>query len=759
MVFCNSGGSCVEDNCEASYTPCKCSNEKWVMSYFQTNQGMQMGYLKEFQSQVANHDYPAFLRLWEEYCSSDELDGKEVRLILQAAKNSEFSDSFGKHIEKILPLWSKMEEGPDSHEILKLILDIQTTNSDQLRQLASDTIQKKYAGDKYFNEKIRLSGLRGKDNFQGAISNYELLSHIDKGRYVFHTGGWGVGEVIEVSLVREQLSLEFDYVPGKKDISFAMAFKTLIPVPDDHFLALRFGNPDLLEQKARENPVEVIQMLLRDLGPKTAGEIKDELCDLVIPAKEWTRWWQVARAKVKKDTMIETPDELREPFQLRGSEVSHEERLSKALETKPDATTLIQMVYSFIKDFPETLKNASFKTTLQTKLTEMLSFQEITTAQELQLHFFLQDLSSAKEYPAIAEMIKGFKSIEEIVQAIDIQSFKKRLLTETRKLRADWKEIFLNLLFTVEQAPLRDYILSELAGDSASAELKKKLEDLIVHPAQNPDAFLWYFQKVVTPSALPFANEDGLNRFFESFLVLLSRLEQATAQRDNIKKMHSLLSNGRYAIVRQIFQHASLKEVQEFLLLATKCHSLSDHDIKILHSLGEVVHPSLAKTRKKQDISPADNQVIWTSQEGFQKLQQRIQQIATVETVENAKEIEVARAHGDLRENAEFKAALEKRDRLQTELKGLSDQMNRARVITKDDVSTDVAGVGTVVDCQNKQGKQISYTLLGPWDADPDRFILSFQSKLAQAMKGLKIGDTFKFQDEEFTITAIRSAV
>ncbi len=720
---------------------------------------MQMGYLKEFQSRIANHDYPAFLRLWEEYCSSDELEGKEVRLILQAAKNSAFAEPFGRHMEKILPLWKKMPQDADSHEVLKLILDIQTTNSEQLGQLAFDYIQNRYADHKYFNEKIRLVGLRSKENFQGAISNYELLSHMDQGKYVFHSGGWGVGEVIEVSLVREQLSLEFDYVPGRKDISFDMAFKTLIPVPDDHFLALRFGTPDLLEQKARENPIEVIRMLLRDLGPKTAGEIKDELCDLVIPAKEWTRWWQVARAKIKKDTMIETPDDLRDPFILRGNEISHEERLSKALEAKPDASTLIQMVYSFLKDFPETLKNASFKTTLQTKLTEMLSFQEISAAQELQIHFFLQDLSSAKEYPPIADMIKNFKSVEEIIQDIPIQSFKKRTLAEARKVRSDWKQTFLNLLFTVEQASLRDYILSELAADPVDPELKKKLEDLIVHPAHNPDAFLWYFQKITTPGNLPFADREGLNRFFESFLVLLSLLEQSTAQRDNIKKMHAILSAGRYAIVRQIFQQASLKEVQEFLLLATKCHSLNDHDIKILHSLGEVAHPSLAKTRKKQETPAADAQVIWTSQEGFQKLQQRIQQIATVETVENAKEIEVARAHGDLRENAEFKAALEKRDRLQTELKTLSDQMNRARVITKDDVSTDIVGVGVVVDCKNKQGENISYTLLGPWDADPDHFILSFQSKLAQTMKGLKIGDKCKFQNEEFTIVAIRSAI
>jgi transcription elongation GreA/GreB family factor len=160
----------------------------------------------------------------------------------------------------------------------------------------------------------------------------------------------------------------------------------------------------------------------------------------------------------------------------------------------------------------------------------------------------------------------------------------------------------------------------------------------------------------------------------------------------------------------------------------------------------------MAGTRKKQD-NTSDANVIWTTEAGYKKVKERIQQIATVETVQNAKEIETARSHGDLRENAEFKSALEKRDRLQSELKGLSDQVNRARVLTKADIVTDEVGIGCVVEFKNKDGK----TLLGPWDADTNIGILSFQSKLAQEMKGLAVGDKFQFQGEEFTITSIRS--
>lgn len=720
------------------------------------NEGLQMSYLKDFQTQINNRDYAAFTRLWEEYCASDELDPEEIIQILKSAKASEFATPFGRHVEQILPLWEKMPDSSKKHETFKLIIDIQTANHQALRETVLEYLQNRFGTHKTFADKIRLVGLRSKEGFQGAVANFELLNHMEKGNFVFHTGGWGVGEIIDVSFIREQLSLEFDYVAGKKDLSFANAFKTLIPIPKDHFLALRFGNPDVLEQKARDNPVEVLRLLLRDLGPKTAAEIKDELCELVIPEAEWTRWWQTARAKVKKDTMIQTPDDLRAPFVLRDAEVTHEERLQKALENKPDANALIQMVYAFLRDFPETLKNNDFKSKLQVKLQETLSYPDLTEAQTLELHFFLEDLSGEKNYLPIQEIIKNTKSLEALIQDIGVLSYKKRALVVARKTRADWKELFLSLLFTIDQNPIRDFVLGELTTPETEQELKRKLEDLWVHPSRYPELFLWYFQKIMTQPDLPFADKEGKNRFFEGFFGLLSHLEQSATHKDLIKKMHNILTTGRYALVREIMQGATLETVQEFLLLSTKCHSLSDHDLKILHSLAEVVHPSLGKLRKKQDAS-SENNVIWTTEEGYKKIKERIQQIATVDTVQNAKEIETARSHGDLRENAEFKSALEKRDRLQSELKMLSEQVNRSRILTKADVIINEVGIGTIVECKNGQGKAIAYTLLGPWEADPEKAILSFQSKLAQSMKGLGIGDKFQFQGEEFTITSIKS--
>jgi transcription elongation factor GreA-like protein/transcription elongation GreA/GreB family factor len=714
-----------------------------------------MTYIKEFRKRSEYNDYPGFLKLWEEYCYSEELDELEFKKILEEAKASPIGTSFGKHVEKGLLLWKLMKDTPLQREVLKLIFDIQTTNSEQLAEIAYNTLKAKYGTDPLFEEKIKLVGLAEKENFQGVIRGYELLSHLTKGNYVFHTAGWGTGEVVDVSLIREEVSFEFEYVIGEKTFSFQNILKTLIPLKNDHFFSLRFGNPDQLEKEAKKDPLKIIILLLKDLGPKTAAEIKEELCELVIPEKEWSRWWQTARAKIKKDTKIFSPSSLKKPFRLLEEEISHEENLYKALENKPNINQTIQLVYSFIKDFPKRLKNVEISNSLKTKLDEVLSATDLSDSQRLQILFFLETLGAEKE--KVKEMVKNISSVPEILDEIEIMAFKKRVLSISRQERNDWKEIFFTLFFSVQQNFLRDYILTELSRIAPKQLLKDKIKELLDQPLTYPQVFVWYFQKIIKPKCeLPFSDKEGELQFFEGFLTLLDHLSQKLEYRDLAKKMIGILLSNRYKLVRDMFQKATIEQIKEFLLLSSKCHILNNHDIKIIHSLATVIYPSLI-TLEEENENKEELSVIWTTEDGYKKTQEKIKHIATVETIQNAKEIEEARSHGDLRENAEFKAALEKRARLQGELTLLSDQFNKAQIILENDVKTDKVGIGTIVKCKNEKQDEKTFTLLGPWDADTEKNIISFQSKLAQQMKDKKVGDSFDFQGEKHTICEISS--
>lgn len=721
-----------------------------------------MGYLKEFLTQINNRDFHKFLVLWEEYCTSDTVEAEEFSQLLKAIKTSDLARHFGQIVETALPLWRTISNKQEAYEILRLLIDLQTTNSPTLAEVTLETLKAMHGQDPKFNDRLRLAGLRNKENFQGAISKYDLLAHMAKNNIVFHTGGWGTGEIVDVSFIREHLVIEFENVSGRKDMSFINAFKTLIPLPHTHFLARRFSNPDLLEKEGREDPVALIKLLLHDLGPKTAVEIKDELCELVIPEKDWTKWWQGARARIKKSPIIEAPDSIKEPFYLRKAELTPEERLQEAMHNKTEGNQIIQTTYNFVRDTPSALKNPATKQSLQDKLLQLLKTPDIAQDQQLQIYLLLEQFFGFEAAEAqIAELIQQQKNLEKVVQSIDIVAFKKRALVAIKDYHPDWLNLFLNLLFVVSQAQLRDYILRELNRNAQGrALLEKKLQELLHHPARYPEMFVWYFQKLIgdEENEIPFQTQGGRNQFFEAFFILFSALENQPEQRELLKKMYSMLSGQRYALVRQLLQGTSLELAKEFLLLASKCQTLTGHDMKILRSLTEVVHPSLAPPKQKKGAKDEEiDEEIWTTEEGYLRIQDRVRQIGTVEMVENAREIEAARALGDLRENSEFKFAQERRARLQSELKTLSSQLNRARIITPEDVHFSEVGIGSIVNLKDGTGNKIHYTILGPWDADPDKNILSFSSKLAQSMLGKKVGEDFSFREETFEIVGLES--
>ena len=75
--------------------------------------------------------------------------------------------------------------------------------------------------------------------------------------------------------------------------------------------------------------------------------------------------------------------------------------------------------------------------------------------------------------------------------------------------------------------------------------------------------------------------------------------------------------------------------------------------------------------------------------------------------------------------------------------------INRARVITASEVKTDKVNVGTKVTLKNASGTSTVYTILGAWDSNPDKNILSYQTPLAQAMLGRAVGESVTLPNGE----------
>ena len=75
--------------------------------------------------------------------------------------------------------------------------------------------------------------------------------------------------------------------------------------------------------------------------------------------------------------------------------------------------------------------------------------------------------------------------------------------------------------------------------------------------------------------------------------------------------------------------------------------------------------------------------------------------------------------------------------------------INRARVIAADAVKTDKVNVGTKVTLKKASGASTVYTILGAWDSNPDKNIVSYQTPLAQAMLGRTVGESVTLPNGE----------
>ncbi|HET6584562.1 MAG TPA: transcription elongation factor GreA [Nannocystaceae bacterium] len=132
---------------------------------------------------------------------------------------------------------------------------------------------------------------------------------------------------------------------------------------------------------------------------------------------------------------------------------------------------------------------------------------------------------------------------------------------------------------------------------------------------------------------------------------------------------------------------------------------------------------------------------------GLERLRAELKRIKEVDRPENVRDIEVAREHGDLRENAEYHAAKERQGNLEGRLRFLEHRLGHAEVIDPATIKSDKVAFGatvTVLDLDTDE--ELEYTIVGEDEADADRRRLSIRSPIVRALIGRTAGDSVTLQ-------------
>ena len=138
-------------------------------------------------------------------------------------------------------------------------------------------------------------------------------------------------------------------------------------------------------------------------------------------------------------------------------------------------------------------------------------------------------------------------------------------------------------------------------------------------------------------------------------------------------------------------------------------------------------------------------QIVPISKTGHGRLREELERLQRVDRIEVIKAIEVAREHGDLKENAEYHAAKERQGFIEGRIMELKDKLGRAEIIDCSKVRCDKVVFGTVVSVGDLDtDEEITYQLLGPEEANMKNNCISVLSPLGGAMLGKEVGDDFK---------------
>jgi transcription elongation factor GreA len=169
--------------------------------------------------------------------------------------------------------------------------------------------------------------------------------------------------------------------------------------------------------------------------------------------------------------------------------------------------------------------------------------------------------------------------------------------------------------------------------------------------------------------------------------------------------------------------------------------------------------PRVRFWRRERGLAMAER--IPMTRAGYQKLEEELRRLKTEERPRIVKEIEVARSHGDISENAEFHAAKDRQSHVEGRIRIVEDRLARAQVIDPSGQSPSAVRFGaTVVLVDVETEEKVTYTLVGEDESDVSVGLISISSPVARAILGKGIEETVTVRvprgTREFTILEIR---
>ena len=553
---------------------------------------------------------------------------------------------------------------------------------------------------------------------------------------------WGFGRITAVDVVFSRFTIDFTTKAGHAmDLGFSA--DSLVAIPKDHILARKLTDLDGLRQTAALHHLDLIKVVLKSYGGKaTLDQIQKILVPDVI-ADDWKKWWEVARREMKKDGHFLIPTKKTDPIIYQAEETSLQDRLLADFRSAKGLKAKLAVGFEALKS----IEDLDDKTALANEMVaglnaEIATHQRTQPAVTLEAIFVRDDLRAAcglatSEGDVDAKAIWQAETrlgglLEEIAAAKH-----RRALQSFKESTPLWHEALLGVINNVGTKLAGEIAITLISGGKLEA-LKETLARLISQHSVSSDLLLWLCKE----RSDSFADILGP----EVFRAALTAMERDQFMEKRSNRLRDFILDDQELIV-DLIGSADLEIIKDLTRALKLSPVFDDMDKRSL--LGRIVksYPAIqslisGETTKQE----ATYQVSWDS---LERRKNEYTELVQKTIPANSKEIAIARSYGDLRENHEYKAAKEMQKVLMRRKTELEIDLGRARGTDFSNVKTDAVGVGTrvrVTDLSNNHAE--TYDILGAWDGDPDKNILSYLTPLGQCLMNKKVGEIAEFEFE-----------
>lgn len=571
----------------------------------------------------------------------------------------------------------------------------------------------------------------------------EKLSALEVGVYCLHRS-WGVGRVVSWDLMGDRIHLDFEGKPNH-GMKLEFAAKSLKPIEPDHVLAKRLDKLEDLQQQAADDPVALMEeVLVSHDNTMMLDQVEDVLKGSVVSDSKYRTWWDNTKKKLRQDRRFVVPSKRNVPLELRPSDLDVEEEVLQAFKGARELKAKVAAVDGIVKDLEQIDSPEEKLRPVVEAVNEAASkSQRLQTAAAIELInardrlFEVMPVFGEEEEltkPALSELVVEHESkLQEIMGQLPAASQRRIYDAFEGAFGERWAGVLLNLLNVVNLRGVGD--IARLAVDKNKGdELVEFLNLGVQQRSLSTDVLAWICKerrRIAQPVFGPELASAVINA--------LERDHYDDEAKKSSKLQDILMADS--LLVADLLEDASRNQIRMFARRLKNTPAIEDLSRNSLLARVIKAHPETQNmiTGEAEDEEPVDEGLLvsWAS---LEKRKAQLEDIVQKKIPENTKEISLAASYGDLRENFEYKAAKDQQAVLMRQKDDLEMEINMARGTDFSEADASSVNVGTVVTI--KEGdKRETYSILGAWDTDLDKGIISYLSATGKALMGHKVGD------------------